>query len=77
MNRNITEAYSMSLASDRQSEFFHRYILGVYALLERLTQDYPDVLIEGCSGGGDVLMLGCCIIHYKFGQVIIQMPTSG
>lgn len=52
MNRNITEAYSMSLASDRQGEFFHRYILGVYALLERLTQDYPDVLIEGCSGGG-------------------------
>lgn len=52
MNRNITEAYSTSLAYDRQGEFFHRYILGVYALLERLCVAYPEVMIEGCSGGG-------------------------
>lgn len=52
MNRNITEAYSASLAPDRQGEFFHRYMLGVYRLLERLLTAYPQLLIEGCSGGG-------------------------
>lgn len=52
MNRNITEAYSASLGQDRQGEFFHRYILGVYDLYERLTSKYPEVLFESCAGGG-------------------------
>ncbi len=52
MNRNITEAYSLGLSSDRQKEFFHRYILGVYDLYERLTSAYPDILFESCAGGG-------------------------
>ena len=52
MNRNITEAYSAALGQDRQGEFFHRYILGVYELYERLTEKYPDVLFESCAGGG-------------------------
>ena len=30
----------------------HRYVLGLYDMLEKLTQRYPDMLIEGCSGGG-------------------------
>jgi alpha-galactosidase len=52
MNRNITEAFSQKLAPNQQGEFFHRYILGVYHLYERLTGEFPDVLFESCAGGG-------------------------
>ncbi len=52
MNRNITEPYSLALPPDRQGEFFHRYILGVYELYERLTAEFPDILFESCAGGG-------------------------
>lgn len=52
MNRNITEPYSMSLPADRQGEFFHRYMLGVYSLFDRLTSAFPDILFESCSSGG-------------------------
>jgi alpha-galactosidase len=52
MNRNITEPYGRSLPPDRQGEFFHRYILGVYDLYQRLTSAFPDVLFESCAGGG-------------------------
>jgi alpha-galactosidase len=52
MNRNITEPYSASLAPDRQGEFFHRYILGVYELYRRLTERFPEILFESCAGGG-------------------------
>lgn len=51
-NRNITEAGSILLPGDRQKEFFHRYVLGVYELLERLISAFPKLLIEGCAGGG-------------------------
>ncbi len=51
-NRNITEAASALLPAERQKEIFHRYVLGLYALLERLLQAYPNLLLEGCSGGG-------------------------
>jgi len=52
MNRQLTEVGSSSLPSERQKELWHRYVLGVYELLERLTSDYPHILIESCSGGG-------------------------
>jgi len=52
MNRNITEAGSAALAPDRQREVPHRYILGLYELLDRLTKKFPDVLFEGCASGG-------------------------
>jgi alpha-galactosidase len=52
MNRNITEPYSVVLPPERQGEVFHRYILGVYSLYERLTSEFPDVLFESCAGGG-------------------------
>ena len=52
MNRNITEPYSPSLPANRQREFFHRYILGVYELYDRLTRAFPQVLFESCAGGG-------------------------
>jgi alpha-galactosidase len=52
MNRTITEPFSLALPADRQGEFFHRYILGVYDLYARLTAAFPDVLFESCAGGG-------------------------
>ena len=52
MNRSLTDVWSAALPADRQGETYHRYVLGVYELLERLHRDYPDLLIEGCSGGG-------------------------
>ena len=52
MNRSITEAFSQILPTDQQGELFHRYILGVYDLYERLTSTFPHVLFESCASGG-------------------------
>ncbi len=52
MNRNMTDIYSRALPPDRQKEASHRYMLGVYALMDRLTRAFPEVLFEGCAGGG-------------------------
>ncbi len=52
MNRSITECYSAVLPADRQGEVFHRYILGVYDLYDRLTAKFPEVLFESCASGG-------------------------
>ncbi|MFX3624372.1 MAG: alpha-galactosidase [Ectobacillus sp.] len=62
MNRNITEAFSQKLAPNRQGEFFHRYMLGVYSLYERLTTEFPHVLFESCAGGGGRFDPG--MMHY-------------
>lgn len=50
MNRSLFDVYSPD-AKD-QGTVLHRYILGVYEFLEKLLTRYPDMLIEGCSGGG-------------------------
>lgn len=52
MNRSISECYSQAYPADQQGEIFHRYILGVYDLHERLIQAFPSLLIESCSSGG-------------------------
>ncbi len=52
MNRSMSDIYSVNLPIERQGEMYHRCILGVYELLERLTGAFPDLMIEGCSGGG-------------------------
>lgn len=52
MNRYISEAFSSELPTHKQGEIYHRYILGVYELFERLIQKYPSILIESCAGGG-------------------------
>ncbi|MBA2382578.1 MAG: alpha-galactosidase, partial [Chloroflexi bacterium] len=53
MNRWISEPWSPALPAYRQGEFFHRYILGVYDLYDRLTRLFPDILFESCASGGD------------------------
>ena len=52
MNRSLTEVWSAELPPERQGEVYHRYVLGVYDFAERLRRDFPDILIEGCCGGG-------------------------
>ncbi len=61
MNRNITDNGADYLGK-RQGEHSHRYILGVYALMERLTKAHPNVFFEGCAGGGGRFDFG--ILYY-------------
>lgn len=63
VNRSICDWYTPTLPEKRQLELPHRYILGLYELLERLTGEFPEVLFEGCCGGGgrfDAGMLYYC-----------------
>ena len=49
MNRSLADIYSMD---KEQGRVTYDYVLGVYDFLEKLTRRYPDILIEGCCGGG-------------------------
>jgi alpha-galactosidase len=51
-NRSLANVFSRALPADRQGEVAHRFVLGSYSLMERLRESFPDVMIEGCSGGG-------------------------
>ncbi len=51
-NRSICDKFSMILNAQSQGEFAHRYVLGLYRVLETLTTQFPHILFEGCSGGG-------------------------
>lgn len=62
-NRHLTDVWSAKLPADRQGEVFHRYILGLYDFLEKLTQRFPNLLIEGCSGGGGRFDAGMMYYH--------------
>ncbi|MCQ2500429.1 MAG: alpha-galactosidase [Lachnospiraceae bacterium] len=62
-NRSVSNFYSKALPSDRQGEVAHRFMLGTYALLDRLLKEFPELMIEGCAGGGgrfDAGMLFYC-----------------
>ena len=48
MNRSLSDVWYAALPPDRQGEAYHRYVLGLYEVLERLRQDYPNLFIEGC-----------------------------
>ena len=52
MNRNMTEIGSAGFGADRQMEVPHRYILGLYSMLEKLTSEFPNILFESCASGG-------------------------
>lgn len=51
-NRNLSEAGSSLLPAENGEEIFHRFVLGTYELMEKITSEFPDVLLENCSGGG-------------------------
>ena len=52
MNRQLTDIGSYALPADRQGELYHRYVLAVYQMQDRLTKEFPYLLLENCSGGG-------------------------
>jgi alpha-galactosidase len=52
MNRSIGNVYANDLPAQRQGEVLHRYVLGLYNVLNAIVERYPDLLIESCSGGG-------------------------
>ncbi len=52
MNRQLCDIGTVMYPCDRQGELLHRYVLGVYQLQERLVQEFPNLLLENCSGGG-------------------------
>lgn len=52
MNRYMSEAGSALLPPDRQGEVMHRYILGLYYIMETLVTRYPNILFESCASGG-------------------------
>lgn len=52
MNRQLSDIGSLDLSGARNGEFFHRYVLAVYEMQERLITEFPNLLLENCSGGG-------------------------
>ncbi len=52
MNRSIADVYSSTCETEAQGTVLYKYMLGVYDFLERLHQNFPEILVEGCSGGG-------------------------
>jgi len=52
MNRQLADIGSVDLPADQTGEFYHRYVLAVYEMQERLLSDFPNLLLENCSGGG-------------------------
>lgn len=62
MNRHMTEIGSAALPAERQGETAHRYMLGLYRVMEEITSKFPHVLFESCSGGGGRFDPG--ILHY-------------
>lgn len=84
MNRNIT-SMSPAYANHQRYEFHHRYILGLYRVLDTLTKRFPDILFESCAGGGGRNDLG--LLYYMpqawasdntdaIGRLSIQEGTS-
>lgn len=59
MNRHLTEVWSPAHPA---GEVHHRYVLGLYELLESITAEFPHVLFESCSGGGGRFDPG--LLHY-------------
>ncbi len=52
MNRQLSDIGSYGLPADRQGELFHRQVLAVYEMQDRMTKEFPHLLLENCSGGG-------------------------
>lgn len=61
-NRSVSDWYTETLPAGRQKEMAHRFVLGLYELLDKLTAAFPDVLFEGCCGGGGRFDAG--ILYY-------------
>lgn len=63
MNRSLAHVYNAKLPAKRQGEVYHRYVMGVYELQRRLTEKYPELLLENCAGGG--ARFDCGMLYYS------------
>ena len=52
INRAITDLWSNVLPADRQGEISHRYVLGLYRVMDGIIKTHPGIMFEGCAGGG-------------------------
>ena len=52
INRAVTDLWSNALPGDRQGEVSHRYVLGLYRIMDGIIRTHPDIMFEGCAGGG-------------------------
>ena len=59
----MTESFSQGRDPRRQLETQHRYMLGLYRVMEKITSDFPEVLFESCSGGGGRFDAGMLCLH--------------
>ena len=61
-NRAITDLWSNVLPADRQGEVSHRYVLGLYRVMDGIIKTHPDIMFEGCAGGGG--RFDCAMLTY-------------
>ena len=52
INRAITDLWSNALPAEKQGEVSHRYVLGLYRVMDGIIKTHPDIMFEGCAGGG-------------------------
>lgn len=76
MNRNFSDIYSPYLPAAKQGETAHRYVLGLYQIMEELTTRFPKILFEGCSAGGNRFDLGILCYFPQIWPVTIRMPCA-
>ena len=76
MNRQLSDLGSTYLGAEEQQELFHRYVLGVYALQERLVTEFPDLLLETVPEVVHVSTRVCYTIVHRSGVLMTQMPSS-
>lgn len=62
INRSLSDIWSNALPADKQGEVYHRYILGLYRVMDHIIKTHPDILFEGCSGGGG--RYDAAMLHY-------------
>ena len=91
MNRNMTEAFSEALPSDRRPETQYRYMLGLYRVLEKITSSFPDILaywrksrlhsrisfLNPVPAAAADLIPACCTTCRKRGPAMIRMLLNG
>ena len=76
MNRHLTDVGSMYFEPDRQGEITHRYVLGLYYIMDVLTSEFSEILFESCSSGGGRFDPGSFIICRRHGVAIIRMQFA-
>lgn len=76
MNRPLTDVVSSALPPERQGEAAHRYILGLYAVLDEITRCTPMCCSRAARAAVRALMRVCCTISRRTGQATTPMPAT-